>query len=147
MEKRKARSRVILDIDDLVMLDYIINKSPEVKNPDTHRLVYIEQIKKVMNMSPNALIIHLKRLNEFNLIRVARVPPENKIKAVIPTANGERIRKEFFEAIDLKSKNKQKVELRDKNGNLKEFLIENYDNEPRTTTEILLQKLKEAQKK
>lgn len=106
-EKRKARSKVLLDIDDFYILCEL---SPEEKVMGLE----LEELKKHMNMSHSALLVHLKRLQGLNLIGVMKSPEKYKFKIVFITKNGKRIKEELIESVRLKQEGKTKIETRRK---------------------------------
>lgn len=93
IDKRKSRSEVLFDLDDLLVLSILNNsyeKSKERIDKKIIReheqqnlplcLVKFENIKKDLNMSYNSLLVHLKRLYSHNFITIARSPNNYKFK-------------------------------------------------------------------
>jgi hypothetical protein len=65
--KRKAKSNAVIDYDDLCLLE-ILNQSQKKKI-----IPSIETIRKLMNNSYNSLMIHVKRLNSYNYLKVVKL--------------------------------------------------------------------------
>lgn len=97
MEKRTARSQVVLDLDDIAILSYIsLNSEGRRIGGRT-----LESLKKEMNMSHKGLLVHLKRLGSLNLIKIYSNEENYKVKIVSTTASGFKIKEEIITAIRL----------------------------------------------
>lgn len=95
----------MLDVDDFFILCEL---SPEANVMG----LQLGELKKRMNMSHSALLVHLKRLEALNLIDIMRAPKHYKFKLVLITSNGKKIKNELIEAVRLKKEGKTKMETR-----------------------------------
>lgn len=98
MEKRTARSKTILDIDDyliLSLLDGTFVREDNIKNRILHEYkvagLKISFLLDKTKLSHKALIVHLNRLKSFNLIQVYRSPENYKYKLLVITKSGQII--------------------------------------------------------
>ena len=86
-EKRVARSPSILDLDDYLILKFL-NK--------TRKKASLNEIKQNMNLSHNALLIHLGRLEDHGWIKISRREENYKFKEVDINLEG----KELFKILE-----------------------------------------------
>mgnify|MGYP001607341612 CR=1 FL=1 len=68
-----------MDIDDISMLNFLSRKN---------RLGDFDYLKKVLNISHNALLVHLNRLKENGFIHIYREKKNYKIKVVFLSPKG-----------------------------------------------------------
>jgi DNA-binding HxlR family transcriptional regulator len=80
---RKSRARVLLDYDDLFIL-WHLEQGKENSCP-------IEVIKKNLNFSHNALMIHVNRLKDLGIITVERYKEDYKQKYIKLTKEAETL--------------------------------------------------------
>lgn len=85
ISKRNSRGEVILDKDDLVILCNL-NKKP---------FLFLDELKKSLNISHKGLLIHLKRLQEHGFIFKNRSKDNYKIKIISISQTGEDILRYF----------------------------------------------------
>jgi DNA-binding MarR family transcriptional regulator len=76
MIKRVNRSKVLLDKDDLLILE-MISCTPDIN---------IGKLRLLMSMTPVTLLLHLKRLENFILIKRNGINP--RIKNLFLSQNG-----------------------------------------------------------
>lgn len=93
-QKRVARSEVIIDGDDFLIM-YYLHKSPYTE---------LQEIKKLTNLSDKAISIHLGRLLDHNLIIVLRDKIKYKFKIIGLTEEGYKIKQELMRSPLLTSK-------------------------------------------
>lgn len=118
--KRIARAETILDIDDFFIMwnlrDYIgtfgivrdlkedefggTSESDETIKP---KLMGIENLKRLMNLSHKGLLVHLKRLEKHNFLRVIRSKKNYKVKLVALTYPGKDVLRYLLDSPELRN--------------------------------------------
>jgi len=91
--KRIGRAATILDLDDYYILEFLIEKNKETS---------LSEIKKKMNFSHNALIVHMKRLSSYGWIRIWRKEYDHKFKNVEILPKGKKLFSVLKEGMDKK---------------------------------------------
>lgn len=109
-KKRNSRSRVIIDEDDFNFLKLL----SEVAEDNRAQIMGLEldYIKKTLNISHKALLIHVNRLKKYGWVAVARLKDKDyKMKIIFITSPGKNILKQLDEG--------RKILLMQKNESIK----------------------------
>ena len=80
----RQRSKVVLDVDDIQILK-------ELEESKNLRGVKLDYLKDALRFSHNALLVHLRRLLQNDLIVVFRSEDDYKFKAVTITERGKKL--------------------------------------------------------
>jgi hypothetical protein len=114
MPKRVGRSKTIIDIDDFFIMwnlrDYVGSKgivrdtSDDFEMDESIKTKYmeIENLKRLMNLSHKGLLVHLKRLEKYHILIVARSTKNYKVKTVALTYSGKNILNYLLDSKEIK---------------------------------------------